>query len=80
MSLMSDVLGTPRTMWPIARQEPCGTWQRHSPHAPGSGSGTMGHVVTSESSPIGRRTQCHGTRHDARALLHREAGLELQDT
>jgi hypothetical protein len=53
---------------------------RHqSPPAPGGGSRTVGYMVTPEPSLDGRRARCHGTRHYANAVPHREAGLEPRD-
>jgi hypothetical protein len=46
----------------------------------GGGSGAAGHMVTSEPFPAGWRARWHGAHDDARALPHREVGLELWDT
>jgi hypothetical protein len=79
-----------------AGQEPQDTWRHRSPFLLGGGPGGIGHVATLEPSYTGRRVWSHGThgdirvlpcrvagpvaRSDARALPHREAGLEPQNT
>jgi hypothetical protein len=56
--------------------EPWGMWRRQSPPAPGDGSGAAGHMATLDLFPAGWQAPWHGVHGDARALPHREVGLE----